>query len=106
MSINLEVHEIMEILNKLDDDGDLTLILPEDGEQTNGESRDDVVRDMNCLPLHVLRANVEVTLKSQFYDLDDPHEEHTSTTKVSDERDSILPSCKKRPKTVASKQKK
>jgi hypothetical protein len=30
LSFNLEVHEIMEILDKLDDD-DLTLILPEDG---------------------------------------------------------------------------
>jgi hypothetical protein len=102
----MEVHEIMEILNKLDGDGDLTLILPEDREQTDGESRDAEGRDMNCLPLHVLRANVEVNLKSQVYDLDDPHEEDTSTPKTSEERDSVLPSCKKRPKTVASKPKK
>jgi hypothetical protein len=93
----------MEILNKLDGDRDLSLILPEDGEQTHGESRDEVDSDMNCLPLHVLGENVEVNFKSQFYDLDDPHEEDTSTPKVSEERDSILPSCKKRPKTVASK---
>jgi hypothetical protein len=106
MSINLEFHEIMEILNKLDCDGDLTLILPEDLEQTVGESRDAVDRDMNCLPPHVLRANGEVNLKSQVYALDDPHEEDTSTPTVSEERDSILPSCKKRPKTVASKPKK
>jgi hypothetical protein len=106
LSINLEVHEITEILNKLDGDGDLTLILPEDGEQTDGESRDEVDSDMNCLPPHVLRANVEVHLKSQFHDLDDPHEEDTSTPKVSEERDFVLPSCKKRPETVASKPKK
>jgi hypothetical protein len=65
-----------------------------------------VDRDMNRLPPHVLRANAEVNLKSQFYDLDNPHEEDTSTPKVSEERDSILPSCKKRPKTVATKPKK
>jgi hypothetical protein len=73
LSFNLEVHEIMEILNKPDGDDDLTLILPENGEQTDGESGDEVDRDMNCLPPHVLRASVEVNLKSQFYDLDDPH---------------------------------
>jgi hypothetical protein len=65
-----------------------------------------VDRDMNHLPPHVLRANAEVNLKSQFYDLDNPHEEDTSTPKLSEECDSILPSCKKRPKTVASKPKK
>jgi hypothetical protein len=81
-------------------------MLPEDGEQTDGERRDEVDRDMNCLPPHVLRANVEVNLKSQFYDLDDPHEEDTSTPKVSEERDFILSSCKKRPKSVASNPKK
>jgi hypothetical protein len=106
LSFNLEVHGIMEILNKLDGDGDLTLILPEDGERTDGESRGDMGRDMNRLPPHVLRADVEVNLKSQFYDLDDPHEEDTSTPKVSEKHDSSLLSCKKRPKTVASKPKK
>jgi hypothetical protein len=39
LAINLEVHKIKEILNKPDDDGDLTLILPEDGEQTDGEGK-------------------------------------------------------------------
>jgi hypothetical protein len=37
---NVEVHEIMDILNKLDGDGDLTSIVPEDMEQTVGERRD------------------------------------------------------------------
>jgi hypothetical protein len=46
-------------------DGDLTLMLPEDGEQIDGECRDEVDRDMNCVPPHVLRKNVEVNLKSQ-----------------------------------------
>jgi hypothetical protein len=79
LSFNLEVHEIMEILNKLDGDGDLILILPEDVEQTQGESGDEVDRDMNCLPPHLLRANVEANLKPKFYDLDDLHEKDTST---------------------------
>jgi hypothetical protein len=106
LSFNLEAHEIIEILNKLDGEGDLTLILPEDVEQTDGQSRDEVDRDLNRLAPHVLRANVEVNLTSQFYDLDNPHEKDTSTSKVSEERDSSLPSCKRRPKTVASKPKK
>jgi hypothetical protein len=71
LSFNLEVLGIMEILNKLDGDGDLTLILPEDGEWTDGQSRDDMDRNMNCQPPRVLRADVEENLKSQFYDLDD-----------------------------------
>jgi hypothetical protein len=96
----------MEILNKLEGDGDLTLILPEDGEQTDGESRDEMDRGMNRLPPHVLRTNVEVNLKSRFYDLDDTHEKDTSNPKVNEERGSSLPPRKKKPKTVASKQKK
>jgi hypothetical protein len=77
LSFNLEVHEIIEILNKSDGDGNLILILPEDGEQTDRECGDEVDSDMNCLPPHVLRANVEVHLKSEFYDLEDPYRVYT-----------------------------
>jgi hypothetical protein len=103
LSFNLEVLEIMEILDKLDCDDDLTLILPEYGEQTDGESGDEVGRDMNCLPLRILRANVEVNLKSESYSFKGPYEKDTNTPQVSEERDSSLPSCEKRPKTEASK---
>jgi hypothetical protein len=44
LSFNLEVHNIMDSLDKLVGDYDLTLILPEDREQTDGESGDEVDR--------------------------------------------------------------
>jgi hypothetical protein len=61
---------------------------------------------MDYLPPRILRANVEVNLKSESGGFEDPHEKDSNTPQVSEERDSILPSCKKRPKTVALKPKK
>jgi hypothetical protein len=100
---NLEVHKIMEILNKLVGGEDLTVILPEDGEQTDEESGDEVDREINCLPQSVLRTNIEVNLKSESYDFKDPYEKEPITLQVCEERDSNLPYCKKKPKTVARK---
>jgi hypothetical protein len=96
----------MEILDKLGGDDDLTLILPEDGKQTDGVSGGAGDTHMNCLPPCVLTENVEVNLNSESYALEDPYEKDTNTLQVSNECDSSLLSCKKRAKSVGSKPKK
>lgn len=83
----------MEVLVKLEGNDDLSLISPEDGEQT-----DEADSDMNHLPPHLLRAHVEVNLKSDYYDFEDADEKEASTLQLSEEQDSSLPSHKKRQK--------
>jgi hypothetical protein len=55
------------------------VILPEDREQTDEESGDEVDRDMNHIPLRLRRKYMEVNLISISYDFEEPDEKDTST---------------------------
>lgn len=98
---SLEVHEIMDVLDKFDGDEDPTLILPEDGEQTDEESGDEVDRVMNHIPPRSRISYIEVYLKSNYYNFEKPDEKDTSTPHVSKKHDSSFPSRRMKPKTVA-----
>ena len=69
-------------MDKFGGDEDLTLILLEDGEQTDEDSGDEVDRDMNHIPPCIWRSYVEVNLKSNSYNFKEPDEKDTSVPHV------------------------
>jgi hypothetical protein len=86
----------MEVLDKFDGDEDLTLILPEDGEQTDEESGDEVDRDMNHIPSRLGRPYGEVNLKSHSYNFKEPDEKDTGTPHACKKIHSSFPSRRKK----------